>query len=98
MAIHDHAAEQPPAEIVPHLVLPTDRLPEQHRLPLSREGLSEVVSVDITPVCAGVPCPATGFVAAGPIGVSLLQGSPSRSVQTRRHLDQSDENFTIGFL
>jgi len=96
------ASEQPPVRQgpppVPRLVVSTDALAERDRVPFFREELSRVLNVDITPLSEGLPRHAMNYVAAGPIGVSLLEGSPSRYVRTRRHLSDSDENFTLGIF
>ena len=96
------ASEQSPVRQGPppvsRLVVSTDALPERDRVPFFREELSRVLNVDITPLSEGLPRHAMNYVAAGPIGVSLLEGSPSRYLRTRRHLSDSDENFTLGIF
>ena len=97
MSTHAEAMPQS-AQTVSRIIVSTDALPEGDRARLIREELSKVLNLDITPLGEGVPRQRMDYVAAGPVGFSLLDGSPSRVVRSRRHLPDCDENFLFGLF
>jgi len=101
MALDDRRLDQPnppEARVLPRLQISTDWMPERDRVPFFREELAKVLSVAMTPLDERPPRHAMDYVTAGPIGFSKLEGSPTRYVRTRRHLQDSDNDFTFGYF
>jgi AraC-like DNA-binding protein len=86
------------AQPVPRMVVSTDALPERDRARLVREDLSKSLNLDIIPLSDAIPRQRVDYVAAGSVGFSLLEGSPSRFVRSQRHLRDCDENFLFGLF
>ncbi len=77
------------------IVLSTDHVPEKDRVPFFREELSRLLNVDVRPLDERLPRYSMAFRLAGPASLSRMEGSPSHYLRTRRHLRDSDEDFTF---
>lgn len=86
------------AQPASRIVVSTDAFPERDRVHLIRDELSKALNLEITPLSDGVPRQKMDHIAAGPVGFSLLEGSPSRFVRSQRHLRDCDENFLFGLF
>lgn len=96
-----HDGAPPPTAISPQAFRPwrasltTDVLPERDRLGYFRDELGRLLNLEVEPLGEAKVHYTIDSVLAGSILVNTMVGSPTHFVRDRRHLRDSDDNFTF---
>ena len=76
----------------------TDALRPQDREAFGREELSNVLEMEVEPLADSPPRYKLSYSPAGPVGFFNIEGSPTRYIRSRRHVQNSDDDFTFVLL
>jgi AraC-like DNA-binding protein len=99
MALNDRGQAQAGDEpLSGRFVVSTDSVPERERGAFFRDGVAKLVNLDIDPLGEHPPRYTMDLSSGGTVRISEMHVSPARFVRARRHLADSDDNFTFVLL
>ena len=86
---------KPAPFIPPKVSFSTDLVAESDRVGFFKEELARMLRLDVELLDNDLPKYEMSSIAAGPVAISTLEGSPTRVSRTASHLGDGDNGFLL---